>query len=78
MILDPRGLSVMQWTDFMTNELIGFSQPPRLDDPLSWRTWALTVCQSPRIAAFSPPNPFQFSDWREWAERFNQTVVLPT
>lgn len=78
MIIDPRGLTVIEWTDYMTDELVGFSAPPRLDDPAEWRTWALAVCQSPRIAAFNPPSPIHFRDWREWAERFNQTVDLPT
>lgn len=77
-MIDPHGLSVMQWTDFMTQNLTGFSEPPRLDNPDDWHVWALTVTLSPRIAAFNPPNPLQFSDWRQWAERFNQTVVLPT
>lgn len=62
----------------MTTALLGYSQPPRLDDPHDWQVWALTVVQSPRIAAFNPPNPLEFTQWREWAQRFNQTVVLPT
>jgi hypothetical protein len=78
MIIDPRGLSVIEWTDFMTDELSGFSTPPRLDDPQQWQGWALVVCQSPRIARFNPPNPYQYANWLEWAERFNQTVELPT
>lgn len=78
MIIDPRGLSVIEWTDYMTDELVGFSAPPRLDDPAEWLAWALAVCQSPRIAAFNPPSPIPFRDWREWAERFNQVVDLPT
>lgn len=78
MIIDPRDMSVIQWTDFMAQQLIGFSQPPRLDDSGEWHMWALVVCQSPRIAALNPPNPLEFTDWRQWAQRFNQTVALPT
>jgi hypothetical protein len=78
MKIDPRGLTVIEWCDYMTDELTGFSQPPRLDDSEQWLGWALAVCQSPRIAAFNPPNPLQYSDWQEWAELFNQAVDLPT
>jgi hypothetical protein len=78
MIIDPRGMTVTEWTDFMTQNLTGYSQPPRLDDPKEWQFWALLVAQSPRIAAFNPPNPLEFNDWRAWAERFNQTVDLST
>lgn len=62
----------------MTAPLLGYSQPPRLDNPEHWQTWALSVVQSPRIAQFNPPNPLLFGHWREWAERFNQTVEIPT
>jgi hypothetical protein len=77
-MIDPRGMNVTQWTDFMTQSLTGLSQPPRLDNPTDWQIWALTVNQSPRIATFNPPNPLEFTNWRQWAERFIQTVVLPT
>lgn len=75
-MIDPRGMTVTQWTDFMAQNLTGYSQPPRLDDPGEWHMWALIVSQSPRIATFNPPNPLEFTDWRQWAERFNQTVTL--
>jgi hypothetical protein len=78
MIIDPRGMNVTQWTDFMTQNLIGYSQPPRLDVPSEWQIWALAVVQSPRIASSNPPNPLEFTDWRQWADRFNQTVALST
>jgi hypothetical protein len=77
-VIDPRGLTVIEWCDFMTDELTGFSQPPRLDSAEEWQFWALTVCQSPRIAGFNPPNPLEYQDWLVWAERFNQVVDLPT
>jgi hypothetical protein len=78
MNIDPRGLDVIDWTDSMTLQLIGYSTPPRLDDEDYWQAWALVVVQSPRIAQFNPPNPFTFTDWREWAMRFNQSVALTT
>lgn len=78
MTIDPRGLSVIEWTDFMVTQLVGYSLPPRLDRSDDWRGWALTVCQSPRVAEFNPPNPLEYADWLTWAERFNQTVFLPT
>ena len=76
MNIDPRGMTVMQWTDAMTLELTGRSIPPRLDSPRTWQAWALVVSQSPRIATSNPPNPLEFDDWRDWAQRFNQTVNL--
>lgn len=78
MNINPRGLTVTEWTDAMTLQLTGLSIPPRLDDPDAWIGWALVVNQSPHIATFNPPNPYAFVDWHNWAERFNQTVILTT
>lgn len=78
MIIDPRGLTAIEWTDYMADELDGYSRPPKLDDESKWQGWALTVIQSPRIAAFNPPEPFGYADWSEWAMRFNQAVTLNT
>lgn len=78
MIIDPRGLSVIEWTDYMADELVGYTLAPRLDVPALWQSWALSVCQAQRIAQFNPPNPLEYADWSEWAERFNQTVELRT
>jgi hypothetical protein len=77
-MINPRGMTVTEWTDFMTQPLTGFSQPPRLDNPDEWQLWALLVVLSPRIAAMNPPNPLEFQNWLNWAERFNETVTLPS
>jgi hypothetical protein len=76
--IDPRLLTTIQWTDAMTLQLVGYAQPPRLDEPERWQEWALVVNLAPRIAAFNPPNPYAFNDWRDWATRFNQAVDLTT
>jgi hypothetical protein len=77
-VINPNSLTVIEWTDYMAVDLVGFSLPPRLDDPNEWQLWALVVNQSPRIAAFNPPNPYAFTEWRDWAMRFNQAVELTT
>ena len=76
MSIDPTDMTVTQWTDAMTIDLTGISTPPRLDSPLAWQQWALVVSQSPRVARTNPPNPLQFTDWREWAIRFNESIDL--
>jgi hypothetical protein len=74
--IDPRGLTAVQWTDFMILQLDPFADLPAIDSEDEWRAWALLANQSPSIARTSPPNPYAFDDWREWAMRFNQSVDL--
>lgn len=75
MNIDPRYLDVLEWTDRMA--LLLTSIPTyKLADAALWREWADFVQSFPQIASFNPPNPHMFEDWREWATRFNQVVVL--
>lgn len=76
MNIDPRGLDVVQWTEFTSLQLSGLTYVPRLLDPKNWRAWAFTVIQSPKVQAHAPPDPRYFDEWGEWATRFNQAVPL--
>lgn len=73
-MIDPRYMNVLEWTDRMA-EILPFPAV-RLLDPEEWRNWARNLIQYPQISGFNPPDPDQFNDWEQWAERFNQTVEL--
>lgn len=72
--IDPRFMTVQEWTDSMIYPLVGKSSPPRLDNPEAWKSWAMHVIQSARVSRMNPPDPRHFDDWREWAFRFNQAI----
>lgn len=75
-MIDPIGMSAVEWTDRMNQLLPGDILPLRIDRPQDWRAWARHVIQSPRLSRYNPPNPDQFSNWAEWAQRFNQSVPV--
>lgn len=77
MNIDPRGMTVIEWTDRMALPLDSMVIPERLDDPKQWREWATNILDTPNFEGQNAPNPYQFDDWREWAMRFNQVVDLP-
>lgn len=72
--IDPRFVTVQEWTDSMTFPLVDKVRPPRLDNPDDWKEWAMQVIQSHKVSIFIPPDPRYFDDWREWAFRFNQAL----
>lgn len=76
MNVDPRYVTVIEWTDFMAPLLEKFGRMPRLDNEEFWKEWALTLIQKPAIQRYQPPDPRYFHDWQEWAFRFNQAVPL--
>ena len=73
MIIDPRGFdNFRDWADQMS-ALIQSEVPQflifqeGLDD--EWRDWAMCIVGAQDVIGQDSPNPYQFSDWREWAER---------
>jgi hypothetical protein len=42
----------------------------RLDDEEKWKEWALQFCVISGLSQKNVPDPFDFIDWREWAQRF--------
>lgn len=72
--IDPRGLSVREWCDRMVPNLASQVAPMKLDREEDWREWAIHVVQllSRDLRGATLPDPYQFTDWREWARRFNQ------
>lgn len=74
-MIDPRYLTAQQWTDAVNLTLAAVAPLPRMLTN-DWQAWALGVLAVPAIAAFYPPDPRGFTDWRSWAERFIQSVPL--
>lgn len=73
-MIDPRGMTVIQWTDRMA-ETLPFPTLRLLEED-DWRGWARNLIQYPSVSKFNPPDPEFFIDWQTWAERFNQVVEL--
>jgi hypothetical protein len=74
MLIDPRGMGVVEWAHAMALELQPFGLIPALQDPKLWQDWGRAVILNPTISARVPPEPRFFEDWQEWAIRFNQSI----
>jgi hypothetical protein len=76
MNINPVGLSIKEWCDYMVDELLQYGQVPYLQDELNWQDWGQELCNLPGIAGFNPPNPRFYDNFYGWAERFNSAVIL--
>lgn len=74
MIIDPTDMNLNSWTDQMTY-LVDKETPVMRADG-NWREWATNLMNTPNFRGQSIPDPASFSDWREWGERFFETVEL--
>lgn len=72
-MIDPTLMTAIEWTDRMAQQLPDLL-PVKLNREEDWKAWAWHVLQSPTISGRNPPNPASFTDWREWAYRFNNAV----
>jgi hypothetical protein len=73
-MIDPRYIpTFLSWAqqsfpDLLQNYRIA-TMPDREDD---WQNWAAGLLANSEIAAVGVPNAYEFSDWRDWATRFNE------
>lgn len=72
--IDPRGISLREWCDFMVPNLEQFGNLARLDDDDMWREWAMQLLNLPRLSGSIVPDPSDFDDWAEWATRLNKNL----
>lgn len=76
-MIDPRGMSVYQWTDAMSFQLADTGVTiMKLLRESDWVIWARNLLNNVEFSGLSIPDPDQFSDWREWAVRFNAATDL--
>ena len=67
-MIDPRGMTLRNWSDaVLVSVNAGWSLGKLTDD--NWQDWAVGFVRAPTFAQRILPDPYQFSDWREWAMR---------
>lgn len=70
-MIDPRGLTVVEWCDRMIPALESYGTIGRLDNPDEWRDWARRAYNLTASLRQNVPSPDWFSDWQDWANAFN-------
>ena len=66
-MIDPKGMTWRDWADAVILDVAwSFGVPP---DETAWQDFAVGFVRAPQFAQRILPDPYQFSDWREWAMR---------
>lgn len=68
-MIDPRGMTLRDWADSTILSVDSAWSFSRLDDEEHWRSWGTQFLRAIPFNAQCPPDPYQFDDWRAWAER---------
>lgn len=73
--VDPRLTdNVVEWADYMYPTMEYFGVPARLMDEGDWQNWANGLLSIGSLAELGVPHADQFTDWRDWAMRFNDVI----
>lgn len=67
--LDPRGLDLQTWANFLVQDYGSDFLPILMDDPDQWQDWAMRVIEAPSFVSVGAPDPSGFPEWMPWAER---------
>jgi hypothetical protein len=68
-MINPVNMSLSDWADSVTLSINDGWSLGRLDDETRWQDWALGLLKSGTFSAQTIPDPYQFSDWKDWAMR---------
>ena len=66
-MINPYGMELRDWADSVIGALTRQWDAAPLEDPARWQDWAVGLVRAPTLEQRVLPDPFQFSDWREWA-----------
>jgi hypothetical protein len=69
----PTGMGLRDWADQVALDLDNYGALGRLDDVENWQNWAMQFLNNTTLGR-NFPLPYDFDDWRDWAERFCQTA----
>lgn len=70
----PTGMTLRDWADQIALDLDPYGAFGRLDDEAQWQNWGMQFLNNLSLKE-NFPIPYNYADWREWAERFCQVVA---
>jgi hypothetical protein len=71
-MIDPRGLEIHEWADFVIPLVSEYGTVGRLDIGADWKAWALQIASLTEMQKQGVPSPNEFADWKDWAYQFFQ------
>ncbi len=72
--IDPLGMTAMEWTAASTINLERFGTLPALHKDEDWRGWGAVLSIFASLSGINIPNPYDFANWQEWAQRLNEVL----
>lgn len=68
-MINPVNMALKDWADAVILSLGDAWSFGTLEDESRWQDWAVGFVRAPPYAQRILPDPYAFSDWRDWAMR---------
>ena len=74
-IIYPTGMAAKDWCNAMSLALTDLSPLPQVYTDSQWWEWARVASARVALSRYTPPAPGRDTgNWREWAQRFIQSL----
>ena len=77
-VVNPDGMTAMEWTAAMHINLERFGAIPILQNDKNWQDWGASISSLSSLNGMVIPNPYEFNDFQGWAQRLNETLSAIT
>jgi hypothetical protein len=68
MLTMPTNMDLIDWASQVALDMDPYGAIGKLDNPDLWQDWGMQFLNNTTIGR-NLPIPYQFTDWKEWAER---------
>jgi hypothetical protein len=68
-MIDPRNMRLRDWADSVILSVTDVWSFGKLENEDEWQDWAKAFVFANGYSQRNVPDPYQFTDWREWAQR---------
>jgi len=68
-MIDPKHMTLTQWADAVILTVTDVWSFGKLTDENKWQDWAKGFVAANGYSQRNMPDPYQFADWKEWAQR---------
>ena len=70
----PFGMRLTDWADQAVRDLEPYGVAGRLMNEAQWQDWGVQFLNNATLGR-NLPNPYNFTTWREWAERMCESLA---
>lgn len=70
----PTNMALRDWADQVVLDMDKYGAIGKLMDESKWQDWAMQIFNNTSLKN-NFPIPYQFNNWKDWAERFCQVLA---